>query len=150
MAKNDAPGEKNVFFSFIKGKGFKYTPERNAVIEAIAGFKGHFDAEELCDRLKKSGEDVSRATVYRSLPLLVQSGIIKETVHSIDKTSYEVVLGKEHHDHLVCITCGKYIEFRNDEIERLQNKVCGNSGFEPVDHLMSVRGYCDKCRRKAK
>jgi Fur family transcriptional regulator, ferric uptake regulator len=148
MKRNTVPGEKNAFYSFIKGKGFKYTPERNAIIEAISSFAGHFDAEDLCDRLRESDERVSRATVYRSLPLLVQSGIIKETVHSLEKTSYEVVLGKEHHDHLVCIRCGKYIEFRNDEIERLQNKVCSQYGFEPSDHLMSVRGFCEQCRRK--
>jgi Fur family transcriptional regulator, ferric uptake regulator len=148
MRNKTVTGEKNEFFSFIKDHGFKYTHERNAVLEAITSFKGHFNADELCDRLRERGENISRATVYRSIPLLVKSGIIKETVRSIEKTSYEAVLGREHHDHLVCVQCGKLIEFKNDDIERLQNEVCKLYGFEPEDHLMSIRGYCEKCRKK--
>jgi Fur family ferric uptake transcriptional regulator len=149
MAKKLIAGGKNVFFSFIKDHGFKYTPERNAVLEAIASFKGHFNADELCERLKERGEAISRATVYRSLPLLVKSGIIKETVSSLGKTSYETVFGREHHDHLVCIGCGKLFEFMDQELERMQNRVCAKYGFTAVDHWMSIRGYCENCRKKA-
>jgi Fur family ferric uptake transcriptional regulator len=148
MGKKQVLGGQNAFFSFIKGHGFKYTPERNAIVEAITSFKGHFNADELCDKLKERGETISRATVYRSLPLLVKSGIIKETVRSLEKTSYETVFGREHHDHLVCILCGRLIEFKDDEIERMQIRACAKFGFEPIDHWMSIRGYCDACRKK--
>ncbi len=148
MKKQTVAGDKNAFFSFIKGRGFKYTPERNAILEAISTFKGHFNADELSDRLRERGETISRATVYRSIPLLLESGIIKETVRELEKTSYETVFGRDHHDHLVCISCGRLIEFKDDEIERMQVRTCEKYGFEPVDHWMSIRGYCESCRKR--
>jgi Fur family ferric uptake transcriptional regulator len=148
MGKKTVSEEKNTFSSFIKDHGFKYTSERNAIVEAITSFKGHFNADELFDRLRERGQEISRATVYRSLPLLIKSGIIKETVRSLGKMSYECVLGHDHHDHLICIRCGRLIEFKDENIEQMQDQVCKKYDFEPVDHLMSIRGYCEKCRGK--
>ena len=109
---------------------------------------GHFDADELHDLLKSKGETLSAATIYRTLPLFVQSGIIKETLRARGRARYEHVWGHEHHDHLECVSCGRIIEFKDDELERLQDKVCRTHGFRAVEHRLGIRGYCAACRAK--
>jgi len=148
MGRNIIAEEKNIFSSFIRDHGFKYTAERNAIVEAISSFKGHFNADELFERLKERGEEISRATIYRSIPLLVKSGIIKETVRSLERMSYESVFGQDHHDHLICIRCGRLIEFKDEKIESMQDELCRKYNFEPKDHWLRIRGYCEKCREK--
>lgn len=136
------------FRSFLKENGLTFTSARNAILMGIIAAEGHFDADELLDSLRKKGEKLSTATVYRTLPLFVKSGIIKETLRSRGRARYEHVWGHEHHDHLECIVCGTIIEFKDDELETLQNKVCGKHGFQPVEHRLGIRGICASCRKK--
>ena len=141
-------GHEELFTAFIKSRGLKNTRERETVLAAVMGIAGHFDAEQLHERLKQQGEKISRATVYRSLQLFQASGLIKETVRSLEKTSYEAVLGREHHDHLVCLRCHRLIEFKDERIEQLQEEVCQKYKFKPAEHWMSIRGYCEACDRE--
>ena len=114
----------------------------------IVEAEGHFDADELLDSLKRKGERLSAATIYRTLPLFVRSGIIRETLRSRGRARYEHMWGHEHHDHLECVMCGTIIEFRDDELETLQNKVCGKHDFQPLEHRLGIRGVCASCRKK--
>ncbi len=91
-------------------KGLKSTRERKEIVDAIMETTGHFDPEELYNRLRACGSKVSRASVYRTIPLLIESGFIEE-VERVDKHShYERVIGTPHHDHMICTQCGKVIE----------------------------------------
>lgn len=138
------------FEEFLKSKELKYTSERKLIMKAIFSFNKHFDIEELFERLRKQGNSISRATIYRTIPLLIQSGLIAETLHCQDKTSYENIFNKEHHDHLVCINCGKIIEFYNEKIEKLQKEVCRQHNFVPIEHRLGIKGYCEDCYKKIK
>ena len=142
--------EDQKFEEFLKLKELKYTSERKLILKAIFSFHKHFDVEELFEKLRKQGDNVSRATIYRTIPLLIQSGLITETLHCQDKTSYENIFNKKHHDHLVCINCGKIIEFYNEKIEKLQEEVCREHNFVPIEHRLGIKGYCKNCYKKSK
>ena len=142
--------EDQKFEEFLKLKELKYTSERKLILKAIFSFHKHFDVEELFEKLRKQGNNVSRATIYRTIPLLIQSGLITETLHCQDKTSYENIFNKKHHDHLVCINCGKITEFYNEKIEKLQEEVCKQHNFTPLEHRLGIKGYCEGCYKKIK
>jgi len=136
------------FCAYLKKKGLKFTPERRAILEEIFSTHKHFDIEELFERLRKRGEKLSRATIYRTLPLLVKSDLIRETLRCQETVSYEHTFGHPHHDHLLCIGCGKVIEFKEEKIEKLQKAVCKRYNFTSVEHKLGIRGYCKECKVK--
>lgn len=136
------------FKGYLRGKRLKLTPERQEILKCIFSFHGHFDVEEVYEKLRREGKKPSRATIYRSIPLFVESGFIKEILTSHGKGSYEHTFGQEHHDHLLCIKCGRIIEFKEDNIENLQNEVCRRYGFRPVEHRLGIKGYCKTCHTK--
>jgi len=139
---------KDKFSSFLKSKGLKFTTERRAILEGVFSFHKHFDVDQLYDKLQRQGEHISRASIYRTIPLLIKSGLIAESLRCQGRVSYEHIFGHEHHDHMLCIKCGKVIEFRNKEIEELQEEVCKEYGFMALEHRLGIRGYCKRCRKK--
>ena len=138
------------FKNYLKEKGMKLTPERKAILEGVFSLHKHFDVDELYDELKKEKKRISLASIYRTLPILIKSDLINETLRCQGKVSYELIFGHKHHDHMVCINCGKIIEFRNEKIEELQNMVCRNHSFKPIEHRLGIRGYCKECQKKIK
>jgi len=142
------PGEH--FRTFLKENGLTLTSARRAILAGIVASRGHFDADELHDALKRRGEVLSSATIYRALPLFVRSGIIRETLRARGRSRYEHAWGREHHDHLECLSCGTVIEFRDDALEALQERVCRRHGFHAVEHRLGIRGYCAACARETK
>lgn len=137
------------FREFLKGKGLRLTHEREAILREVFATKGqHFDPEELHISLRQKDADVSRASVYRTIPLLIEAGIIEE-VERIDKHAhYELTYGREHHDHMLCLGCGKVIEFLSQEMEELQERICKEHGFTGETHTLEIKGYCRKCAMK--
>jgi len=142
--------EDQKFEEYLKSKELKYTSERELILKAIFSFDKHFNVEDLFERLRKQGNEVSRATIYRTIPLLLQSGLITETFRCQDKISYENIFNKKHHDHLLCVKCGKTIEFFNEEIEILQSEICKKYNFKPLEHRLGIKGYCEDCYIKLK
>lgn len=136
------------FKSFLKKKDLKYTKERKEIIKAIVVFKDHFDVEDIYQQLRKQKSDVSLATVYRTIPLLIDSGLIIETLHCREKIIYEKIYNKPHHDHMICINCGKIIDFYNEDVERLQNEICQKHQFTPTELRLGIKGYCKECKNK--
>lgn len=138
------------FEEFLKSKELKDSSERKLILRSVLSFNKHFNADDLFERLRKQNNHVSRATIYRTIPLLLQSGLISEALQCQDKKSYEVAFQKEHHDHLLCVKCGKTIEFYNEGIEKLQNEVCRKYNFTPLEHKLGIKGYCKNCYKKIK
>ncbi|GAG53227.1 unnamed protein product, partial [marine sediment metagenome] len=99
------------FDEHLAQKGLKFTPARRTILKGAFSSHKHFDTDTLYEKLRAKGENISRATIYRTLPLLAESGLVKETLRCQGKVSYEHIFGHEHHDHMVCIKCGKVIEF---------------------------------------
>ena len=138
-----------VFKEFLKGKGLRLTSEREAILSEVFATKGrHFEPEELHITLRQKEANVSRASVYRTIPLLIEAGIIEE-VERVDKHAhYELIHGREHHDHMLCLGCGDVIEFLSPEMEKLQDRLCREHGFTGETHTLEIKGYCKKCAKK--
>ncbi|MBA7671602.1 Ferric uptake regulation protein [subsurface metagenome] len=141
--------EEDRFRNYLNKKGLKFTPERELILKEVFSLHKHFDVEELFLRLRKRDRTISRATIYRTLPLLIEGGLIREALRCRDRVYYEHIFGHPHHDHLLCIKCGRAIEFRDERIEKLQNEVCKKYGFEPIEHRLGIKGYCRKCQKKS-
>lgn len=138
--------EYTILQDFLKKTGLKLTPERQTILRVVFEIHKHFDADELVDILRQKGKRISRATVYRTLDLLVKSGLIRAMQLTESKRVYEHIVGHEHHDHMICTQCGRIIEFDDGFIETLQQKVCDRMGFQPERHSLRIFGRCDKCR----
>jgi Fur family ferric uptake transcriptional regulator len=134
------------FRQALKERGMRYTPEREAILKEVLRRRDHFDLEELHMDLRKKGHRVSRASIYRTVPLLLELGVIEKVEHTDKHAHYERTTGRKHHDHMLCVECGKVIEFYSEALERLQDRLCEKEGFKGVSHLLEIRGYCRKCR----
>ena len=134
---------------FLQQRGQRWTRTRARILAAAVAQTGHFDAETLCLAVNRGSDlRVSRATVYRTLPLLAAGGLIAEVAGPRGLTRYERVTGRRHHDHLHCLACGTIIELASDELEALQEQECRRHGFAPVHHQLIITGYCRPCARR--
>lgn len=129
----------------LSGRGYKLTRERREIMEEILTIEGHFDPESLLNRLKAKGSTVSRASVYRTLPVLVECGYICEAEKTDRHAHYERLAESHHHDHMVCLGCGKVIEFYSPHLEDLQVTICERERFRPLRHSLDILGYCEEC-----
>lgn len=129
-------------------EGRSQTAGRREILTTIVEMKGHFDPQTLHDRLRAKGSKVSRASVYRTIPILVAQGIIAQVEKTEKHAHYEKTIGKAHHDHLICLSCGRTIEFCSPTIEMLQDEICQHAAFKGVRHTLEIMGYCQQCRRK--
>jgi Fur family ferric uptake transcriptional regulator len=134
------------FRGLLEQKGLKFTFERKFICEEVMKLKEHFDADSLYERFKKRGLRISRDTVYRTLPLLLESGVIQKSVGEGKREFFERTSGKGHHDHMLCIRCGRIIEFRCEEIEKLQQEMCQKYHFRMTFHDHRLFGECKSCR----
>ncbi|MFZ4682065.1 MAG: Fur family transcriptional regulator, partial [Terrimicrobiaceae bacterium] len=119
---------------FLAAKGLRRTVQREAIIEAAFGTKEHFSAEELLAMAKRIEKSVSRATVYRTLPLLVESGLLREMDLGSDTKVYDPnFIEHPTHNHLICVDCNKIIEFEDPNMELLENCITRRLGFSPAN-----------------
>jgi Fur family transcriptional regulator, ferric uptake regulator len=125
------------------------TPERFAILDAVLQSQGHFDAENLYYRLLTSGTKVSKATVYNTLELLLECGLVSKYRFDGNTSRYEKAFGRPQHHHLICLECGDIIEFVNEKLERIQEEVCTEKNFKPQNSTLQVFGVCSKCRKKS-
>jgi Fur family ferric uptake transcriptional regulator len=140
--------EKKIFKGFLKDRGQRFTKERAAILKKTLSYHGHFDPESLYLKIRESGLKASRASVYRTLNLLCECGIIEKVSKTEHGTTYEHTFGHEHHDHMLCILCGNIIEFYSEDLERLQEELCRSLNFKGVSHTLEIRGYCKKCQKR--
>lgn len=134
---------------FLSGRGLRRTVQREAIIEAAFGTNEHFSAEELLVMARKIERSVSRATVYRTLPLLVESGLLRELDLGSDTKVYDPNF-VEHptHNHLICVDCNKIIEFEDTNMELLENCITRRLGFSPASKAVTIEGHCDELKAK--
>jgi Fur family transcriptional regulator, ferric uptake regulator len=136
------------FQDFLQQQGLKLTTERTALLREIFSTHYHFEADELLFKMKEKNVKISRATVYRTLELLVKSNMVRRVHLGEDHYHYEHVSGNSHHDHLVCTVCGGVIEFHDELLERRQIEICEKKKFTPTFHNLQILGVCDSCKRK--
>lgn len=134
------------FREYLATQGLRLTKQREQVARALADASDHLSADELAERLRSEG--VSKSTVYRTLQLLVEAGLADGQDYGDGRLYYELMVGRHHHDHLVCLACGQLIEFHSPEIERLQDNVSQAHDFDVVSHTHKLFGYCARCRAR--
>ena len=128
----------------LKNIGLKATLPRLKILEIFQhGPHGHLSAEDVYKKLLGENQDVGLATVYRVLTQFEQAGLLKRSNFESGKAVFELNEGS-HHDHLVCLQCGRVEEFFDAEIERRQQKVAKDRGFSLQDHALSLYGNCTK------
>jgi len=138
-------GKKTTEFNrFIFEKGLKSTKQRDAVAEVFFSTSGHISAEELYLKVAKSHPGIGLTTVYRTLKLLTEAGLAKERRFG-EQGVFEKEDNGRHHDHLICTRCGKIIEFKEPDIEKMQEDVARRYNFVVVDHKMELYGLCRHC-----
>lgn len=141
--------ERSIFRKYLQRSGLKLTAERQAVFDELFARHEHLEPDEILVRLRGKGKKISRATIYRTLELLFDSGIVGRVRTGESGYRYERLRAGEHHDHLICNGCGRVIEFFEPRIESLQDEVCERYGFLPLSHSHQMRGICKQCRPRA-
>jgi Fur family ferric uptake transcriptional regulator len=139
---------RQVFLDYLKSKNLRYSEKRQKIADIFISFEGHLTPEELYIYVRRKIQSVGLASVYRTLKLLRDSGIARELTFLDGSARYEFSFGKEHHDHMICIRCGTYIEAVDMKIEKLQEKMAKDHGFQLMDHRMELYGYCKNCQNK--
>ena len=138
---------------YITIAGGRLTKERMTLMRAMCNYKTHFTPEEIGRALSDMGYPMAMTTIYRNLPALESAGIIQRTTFQEEQArgaaTYEHVWGRPHHDHLVCQSCGRKVEFQYEAIEVLQEQVAQKHGFKLVSHHLELIGFCPECRAEA-
>jgi Fur family ferric uptake transcriptional regulator len=128
----------------LRADGLKHSSVRDAVLEAFFAAGKHVSIEELTRKTRDRVPQAAYSTVYRTLKLLVEKGYAAERDFGGTQTLYEPASG-DHHDHLICTSCGSVTEFEDDAIERMQERVASRHGFEMRSHRLELYGHCARC-----
>lgn len=134
------------FRHFIKTRGLKYTPEREEILREILSSREHFDVEEIYLRLKEKGQKISKASVYRTIPILIEAGLIQEVYRQGGRSYYEVTLEKRPHLHFICIKCNKVDEVGGEDLLRVINREKEKKNFFPLTYHLEIFGVCRECK----
>jgi len=134
-----------VFIEYLRKNDLSMTPQRSVIVETFLETEGHYSAEQLGRLVKKKFSDVGQATVYRTLKLLVDSGLADAFDLGDGVMLYEHQYGHAHHDHFVCVNCGRKIEIVDECIESWQEELARRHGFELTRHRMLLFGTCAEC-----
>jgi len=142
-------GWEHRFSRYLKEKGFKHTRQRELVLKAIAKAGPHPAAEDIYAAAGELDANLGQATVYRTLKLLVNAGIVQSLAFNQEgPIRYELAAGIRHHDHLICRLCGEIIEVCDDAIELLQKRLAESHGYAFEEHRMYLYGICPACQAK--
>jgi Fur family ferric uptake transcriptional regulator len=134
--------KERAFQEFIQERGLKTTRQRGTIVRTFFRLRGHISVEELLHEVKKINPKIGYATVYRTLHLLVESGLVEERRFGDGLARYEGRSEVEHHDHMICTECGHIFEFYNPDLEALQTKQADERGFRIYRHRLELYGTC--------
>lgn len=136
-----------LFSRYLREQGLPITQQREAVAQMVFSAAGHLSVEDIERRLREDEERIGKATIYRTLDLLVKSKLVEEHDFGEGFKRYEHRLSRQPvHEHLICLECGKVTEFRSEEVERVEIRVASEHGFVPARHRLEIYGLCRDCR----
>ena len=136
------------FVAFLKKGGNNVTETRHIILKAVLSRSDHFRADQLVAQLTSGPERVSRGSVYRTLALLTEAGIVRTLRNGEAHVHYEHTIDRGSHEHMICDGCGRFIEFEPEEIAALIDRVCDKKRFMPREYRLVIYGHCQRCRAK--
>jgi Fur family ferric uptake transcriptional regulator len=134
--------------AYMLKRGLRSTEQRRLIIDTFFESVEHITIDELLSRVKKDDHRVGYATVYRAMKMLADAGVALERKFGDGFTRYEIAHEGTHHDHLICVECGKITEFEEPRIEELQERIAARYGFEVRSHKHELYGVCAECQAK--
>lgn len=143
----DATDALTSFKAFLRDRNLPVTPQRLAVAEVVLSADKHLSAEEVAREVSSRGASVGTATVYRTLDVLIESGLVVERDFGEGFRRFEPARDIPHHEHLVCSSCGRVIEFRDERLERMTTLHAEAHGFARQRHRLVIHGICADCQR---
>ncbi len=132
---------------YLEEHNLKHTKQRDAILNVFLEASGHITSEEIYEHVRRTYPNIGYTTVYRTMKLLCEAGLAAERHFDEGATRYEIA--QHHHDHLVCVCCGKIIEFECQMIESTQNEIADRYGFLVLRHRHELYGHCESCRTPA-
>jgi Fur family ferric uptake transcriptional regulator len=139
---------EEIFKRFLSARGLNMTRERRKILLEVLKKKDHFQAEELAFSMWKAKNAVSRATVYRTLELLTEAGILRKMSFGEGGAKFELDYGKGYHGHLICLSCGGISEFPISKLLEIEEEAVKKQGFLIKKRSLLIFGYCRSCRKK--
>jgi Fur family ferric uptake transcriptional regulator len=137
--------EIQILDNFIKSKGLRYTSQREKILSIFLATEKHLTIDQLYRLVRKKFPDIGYTTVYRTMHLLVESGLCRQINVGDGVSRFEHNYNHQHHDHLVCIKCNRLIEVVNNKIERMQVAMARAYDFVPTEHRLDIFGICKDC-----
>src|ERR1041385_9359047 len=139
---------KQRFIDFLATKSLRLTSQRVAIIDAVFSTEEHFTAEQLLEWSRNRDASVSRATVYRTLPLLTESGLVREMDFGKDYKFYDPNYAEHpNHNHIICNDCEKIVEFESDKLEKMENEISQKLGFSIKAQRLQITGNCEQLKK---
>jgi Fur family ferric uptake transcriptional regulator len=137
-----------VFRRYLKTKNLKYTPERADILNRIIEKDDVFEAEELLLEMRQRGHRVSKATIYRTIRLLQEAGIITQALFDARQAHFQLVYGRAPRDYMVCVKTGAHIEFTEPQLIELRERICKAHGWDPVGHRFQIYALSPEGRKQ--
>jgi len=144
--KKDISIKTKLFKTWVSGKGLKATKQREEILNVFLNSSGHRNLAQIYAQVTKVNPKIGYTTVYRTLKLLIRFGLAAQRKFADGETRYELTSGRSHHDHLICLECGKIIEFEDKDLETLQSGIAQRYRFKIFHHKMELYGRCADCR----
>jgi len=134
----------------LRNSSLRITNQRKEILKYIINHKDHFDADLILEELLEHGVKVSRATIYRTLDVLVQHFLIDKFDIRDGRARFELRAGRRHHDHLICINCGKIVEFDRLQSDEQIYRISNGHNFKYLNHYLQIYGVCPACDKESK
>jgi Fur family ferric uptake transcriptional regulator len=138
--------EQRALAQYLEAHNLKNTRQREAILGVFLSASGHITSEEIYSSVRSEHANIGYTTVYRTMKLLCDAGLASERHFDDGITRYEIA--HEHHDHLVCLRCGKIIEFECQMIENTQQQIADRYEFRVLRHRHELYGHCASCRKE--
>lgn len=148
MSACERKAAKQKFMEFLAQKNLRITSQRQAIIDTVFTTDEHFTAEQLLEWSRERDKSVSRATVYRTLPLLTESGLVREMDFGKDYKFYDPNYAEHpNHNHIICQDCSKIVEFESEKIARLESEISKELGFSLKTQRLQITGSCEELKK---